>query len=88
MIQVPLETTSDEDIELFFKGIQLVFNQFDQKIGEDEAAHCLISLSFNMLRHSLEHAFPDSDSEQLNDKLREHLNRMLTAMEDEVWNQQ
>ena len=88
MIQVPLETTNEEDIKLFIKGIQIVFDQFDQKIGMEEAAHCLVSISFNMLRHSLQHVMPGFDTKQLNDELRDQLNRMLTAMEDGVWNQQ
>jgi hypothetical protein len=54
----------------------------------DDAAHAMISVSANMLRHIMEHSMPGQSTEKLNSELRDQINRMLTAMEEEVWNQE
>jgi hypothetical protein len=89
MIKVHLNDTADEEnMKLFIQGLQIVFNQFDDRIGMDDAAHAMISVSANMLRHIMDHSMPGLSTEKLNTELRDQVNRMLTSMEEEVWNQE
>jgi hypothetical protein len=77
---------SEEDLKLFLEGLNIVLRQFEDRLRIDEAAHAMISVAFNILRHGVEEALPNLSKEEVSDELREHLNRMLTSMEDEVWN--
>jgi hypothetical protein len=87
MISIPLnDTTEDDDVKLFIEGVQIVFNQFDSRIGMDEAANVLFSISVNMFRHMMDHSIPGLSNEELHGKLRDELNHKLTSMEKEVWN--
>ena len=89
MIKVHLnDTTEEENVKLFMEGIDIVLNQFDERLGFHEVAHAMASISLNMLRHIVDHSLPGQSNEKVNAELRNHLNRLLTAMEDEVWNQE
>jgi hypothetical protein len=89
MISLELESgTAEEEVKLFLEGLNIVLRQFEGRLTIDEAAHAMISVSFNILRHGVEHALPGLSKEEVSDELREHLNRLLTSMEDEVWNKE
>lgn len=71
--------------DLFLDGLQIIMNEFDDKMTMEEMAHCFLSMGFDMVHHLAQHTLPGESFEKVNGLTRNHIIEVLDRVEEAVW---
>lgn len=72
-------------IETMFEAFEILMKEFDGKVEAHEMADGFLTVGVDMIHHMMQHVHPGATAEELNKHVRDHMDRMLTSLEEGPW---
>ena len=72
-------------IQTLFEAFEILMMEFDGKVEAHEMADGFLSVGVDMIHHIFQHVYPGATTEELHKHVRDHMDRMLTSLEEGPW---
>lgn len=76
---------SIKNVELLIEGIQIVINQFSERLRMEEMADTFLAVGYDMIYHIGQQSLPGADREELVAAMDQYNEIMMKRMKEEVW---
>ena len=84
-----IETEQSEEniknVELFMDGIQIILNEFGDRLRMEEMADAFLAVGYDMIYHIGQHSMPGADREQLVAAMDQYNEITMKRLKEEVW---
>lgn len=87
MLTIKTEQSEEniKNVELFMDGIQIILNEFGDRLRVEEMADAFLAVGYDMIYHIGQHSMPGADREQLVAAMDQYNEIMMKRLKEEVW---
>lgn len=84
-MQTEITAEQTNRVETMFEAFELLMKEFDGKVEAHEMADGFLTVGVDMIHHILQHVHPGATTKELHKHVRDHMDRMLTSLEEGPW---